>query len=69
MDKLTYVVVRKIAQSVQEKDKPYGMIIRLRLIGRDGEMFNVYKFRTMHPYAEFLQEYIYGKDLLAAWGI
>jgi lipopolysaccharide/colanic/teichoic acid biosynthesis glycosyltransferase len=68
VDKLTYVVVRKIARPVQEKDKPYGMIIRLRRIGKDGNLFDVYKLRTMHPYAEFLQEFVYGNNHLAVGG-
>ena len=65
MDKLTYIIARPIVVL----DKPYGMIIPLRRIGKGEELFDVYKLRTMHPYAEFFQEYIYGKDLLAAWGI
>ena len=68
VDNLTYFVVRKIARPVQKTDEKYGMVIRLRRIGKGGELFNVYKFRTMHPYAEFLQEYVYVKDHLAANG-
>ena len=37
----------------------YGMIIALPRIGRDGNMFIVYKLRTMHPYSEFIQDYVY----------
>lgn len=37
----------------------YGMIIRLPRIGRDGQVFNVYKLRTMHPYSEYIQDYVY----------
>ncbi len=37
----------------------YGMIITLPRIGRDGRTFNVYKLRTMHPYSEYIQDYIY----------
>lgn len=38
----------------------YGMIIALPRIGRDGRTFNVYKLRTMHPYSEYIQDYVYG---------
>ena len=61
VDKLIYVVARKVARPVVEHDKSYGMIIRLRRIGKGGEFFDVYKFRTMHPYAEFIQEYVHAQ--------
>jgi len=32
--------------------------IKLRRVGKNGEMLGVYKFRTMHPYSEYLQSYI-----------
>jgi len=37
----------------------YGLIIALPRVGRDGEIFNVYKLRTMHPYSEYIQDYVY----------
>jgi lipopolysaccharide/colanic/teichoic acid biosynthesis glycosyltransferase len=52
-------VARKVALPIVDPDKPYGMIIRLRRIGKVGELFDVFKFLTMYPYAAFLQEYVY----------
>ena len=46
----------------------YGMIIALPRIGRDSNTFIVYKLRTMHPYSEFLQEYVYDMHALEAGG-
>jgi hypothetical protein len=46
----------------------YGMIIALPRIGRDGNTFIVYKLRTMHPYSEFLQGYVYDLHDLQAGG-
>jgi len=37
----------------------YGLFIALHRIGRNGEPFKVYKLRTMHPYSEYIQEYVY----------
>ena len=37
----------------------YGMIIALPRIGYKGETFTVFKLRTMHPYSEFIQDYVY----------
>ena len=46
----------------------YGMIITLPRIGRDGRTFNVYKLRTMHPYSEYIQDYVYGLHSIAEGG-
>jgi len=37
----------------------YGPIIALPRIGRDGSIIKVYKMRTMHPYSEYIQDYVY----------
>jgi lipopolysaccharide/colanic/teichoic acid biosynthesis glycosyltransferase len=37
----------------------YGLLIALRRIGRHGRSFKVYKLRTMHPYSEYIQDYVY----------
>ena len=34
----------------------------------NGQPITVYKFRTMHPYSEFLQKYIYEKNSLQVGG-
>ena len=46
----------------------YGMIIALPRIGKDGKTFIVYKLRTMHPYSEFIQDYVYDLHDLEAGG-
>ena len=46
----------------------YGLIIALPRVGRDGEIFNVYKLRTMHPYSEYIQDYVYDLNDLEEGG-
>lgn len=53
--------VRKV-KNVSVEDCPereYGWIVKLRRVGKDGRRFNIYKLRTMHPYAEYLQKWMY----------
>ncbi|WP_146066568.1 sugar transferase, partial [Candidatus Venteria ishoeyi] len=46
----------------------YGPLIRLRRVGKDGKLFNVFKMRTMHPYSEYLQEYVHNLNNLQEGG-
>lgn len=65
---LTYVVSERVKQPATKQKKIYGPIIRLRRYGFEGSQFEVYKMRTMHPYSEFLQHYIYERNSLKAGG-
>ena len=42
--------------------------MRLRRSGLGGRPITVYKFRTMYPYSEYLQEYVYAQNQLAEGG-
>ncbi len=49
----------KISEPVNGVNQVYGVLIALNRIGKGGRPFKVYKLRTMHPYSEYLQEYVY----------
>ncbi len=53
-----YVLVKKVSQPIVGDNPSYGPLIKLERIGKNGKMIRVYKFRTMHPYAEYLHDYI-----------
>jgi len=57
-----WVVARRtsLPQPYSQK-KLYGFIIKLPRIGKNGEVIYFYKMRTMYPYAEYLQKYVYEK--------
>ncbi|MBA3604313.1 MAG: sugar transferase, partial [Parachlamydiaceae bacterium] len=55
---LTYVVTKKIKEPVFDMSPSYGLLYRMPRMSKNGKMIKVYKFRTMHPYAEYLQDYI-----------
>ncbi len=56
---LSYVVARKIKAPIRIETANYSPIIKLKRFGKDGKIIKVYKLRTMHPYSEYLQDYIY----------
>jgi len=56
---LTYVFARRVKQPEPIVNKSYGPLIKLKRLGKNGKVFDVYKMRTMHPYSEYLQAYIY----------
>jgi hypothetical protein len=53
--------IEAIKQTEPLKQDPnrYGPIIALPRIGKNGQVFKAYKLRTMHPYSEYIQDYIY----------
>ena len=55
------VRVRKVKEMIIEEcpERRYGWIVRLKRVGKDGRRFNIYKLRTMYPYAEYLQKWMY----------
>lgn len=46
----------------------YGPLVGLRRIGKGGKMIKVYKMRTMYPYSEYLQQFIYEREGLTSGG-
>lgn len=68
IDKHHYVVAKKIKRPYFDLEPTYGPLIKLQRIGKNGKIIKVYKFRTMHPYSEYLQEYIYKKHSLQDGG-
>ena len=55
------VRVKKVREvtDVERIERRYGWIVKLRRVGKDGRRFNIYKLRTMYPYAEYLQKWMY----------
>lgn len=63
-----YFVCRKTREPYFDYSPTYGPLIKLKRLGKDGKVFGVYKARTMHPYAEYLQEYVYKMNSLDEGG-
>jgi len=66
-DKL-YFAARKIKNPFYPENPSYGPLFKMNRIGKGGKMIGIFKFRTMHPYAEYLQDYIVKKYGFSAEG-
>ena len=64
IDREFYFIARKIKQPSIDQNPSYGPFIRLRRIGYNGNIIYINKFRTMHPYSEYLQDYVYEQNRL-----
>jgi len=60
-DALCWIVARRTKQPKPQTNKLYGFIIKLPRVGKNGKIIYYYKMRTMYPYAEYLQKYVYEK--------
>jgi lipopolysaccharide/colanic/teichoic acid biosynthesis glycosyltransferase len=67
-DGLTWIAVRKRDRPLLSFDVTYSPVVKLKRIGKDQKIIVVYKMRTMHPYSEFLQDFIYKNNKLSEGG-
>ena len=63
-----FFVAKKVKVPHYDNNPTYAPIIGLNRIGKNGKLFKVYKLRTMHPYSEYLQGYVYNKNKLQEGG-
>jgi len=59
IDENIWFIVRKEKIPLKDKFPSYGPIFKQERVGKDKRMIYTYKFRTMHPYSEYIQDYIY----------
>ncbi len=67
-DGLFHFTVRKDRDPAFDPSPSYGPVFKMKRVGRGGRPVHVYKLRTMHPYAEYLQAYLYATNSLDASG-
>lgn len=80
IDSELHFIVKKVRKPHYDMNASYDLIFKMKRIGKNGKFIYVYKFRTMHPFSEYIQDYIikkYGYNeagkpaqdfRLASWG-
>ena len=63
-----YFIARKDMAPAADPKPTYGPLVGLNRRGINGKPITVYKFRTMHPYSEYLQDYVYEQNHLEKGG-
>ncbi len=58
IDGIHYFVAKKVKEPAYDMNPSYGPLFKMRRVGKGGKIIGVYKFRTMHPYSEYLQDYV-----------
>ena len=61
-------VAQKVKTPSLDQSPSYGPLVKFSRVGMSGGNIDVYKFRTMHPYSEYLQQYMYEKNNLQQGG-
>ncbi len=65
---LLHFKCQKVGDPSTEREPSTGLILRIKRIGHCNKPITVYKFRTMHPYAQYLQAYVFEQGKLAKGG-
>lgn len=58
VDNRLHLIAKKIKPPGNGPESSSGFFYQKPCSGKDGKTFYVYKFRTMHPYAEYMRDYV-----------
>ena len=68
IDNVFYFIAQKVKTPSPDENPSYGLFVRFERAGFNGKLIYTYKFRTMYPYSEYLQEYIHDQNQLQEGG-
>jgi lipopolysaccharide/colanic/teichoic acid biosynthesis glycosyltransferase len=66
-DRFTYYRAEKVNKPSTTVEK-FGYLIRVPRVGKNGKIIKIFKFRTMYPFAKYLQAYLIEKNGFAKNG-
>lgn len=64
IDGYYYFAFRKVRRYREDANPSYGLLIRMNRVGFRGKIIPVFKLRTMHPYSEYIQDYVFQENAL-----
>lgn len=68
INNLYYFIAKKVKEPRTDPRPSYGPVFRQRRLGKGGKVIYIYKLRTMHPFSEYLHQYIFDKHKLEESG-
>ncbi|NCP45829.1 MAG: sugar transferase [Flavobacteriales bacterium] len=68
INNLLYFVAKKQTTPSNNSTPRFSLLFKMQRVGKNNKLITVYKIRTMHPYAEYLQDYLYKKNQLQKGG-
>jgi lipopolysaccharide/colanic/teichoic acid biosynthesis glycosyltransferase len=68
VDDVVYFAAVKSGNHISDKKFFYSPIFKMKRVGKDGKPIYVYKLRTMYPYSEFIQDFVYNHNKLETGG-
>ena len=68
INNLLYFAAKKQTTPSNNSTPRFSLLFKMQRVGKNNKLITVYKIRTMHPYAEYLQDYLYQKNQLQKGG-
>ena len=68
VDDVVYFAAVKNGSNLPDKKFFYSPIFKMKRVGQNGKPIYVYKLRTMYPYSEFIQDFVYNHNKLETGG-
>jgi len=59
-----YFVVKRIKEPSKNRNPSYGLFFRQPRVGKNGKTVKIYKMRTMHPFSEYIHQFILDRNPL-----
>lgn len=63
-----FLIAKKVKEPSADEHPSYSPLIKLKRVGKDGKIINVYKCRSMYAYSEYLQKEMFDSNNLDKGG-